>query len=700
MAPRIPIYSQQTSARASLGAGPTGNLPRAVTNAELLGQTAGALSQVAGQFADRAKQKEEEDAAAWSAEKLSQARLDWTQQQIQREQEAPPGAKDYAGQLTKDFDEYANQLVLQAPTEKAREYLRNRMTDMKTSIVGRGMEFEAGSRLKDRLGKIDSAVDSGRITVDLDPSQYQTVLAENMATLNALDIPQDKKAEITQKAQQALSFSSVAARMRDDPRGVLQQLGKEDGGGAMDVRALNADNRIRLRNQAEAEIKRREIEAKQQAAINKAELAYRVQDAQAAYMQGKQFDDPPTAAELKATYGADRGQQIYSSLSKAQQFGTDMMEYASIPVAERAAWLESRRPAAGGVASEGFAEDAKLYGQLLKGVENINAQLREDGAGYAIKYAPEVAQAWQGVMEAAEGEEPAAYRAYAEAVQGEQARLGIQSPAILPKQYVSQIAAAFKDPANAGARQTQMINALKSNWGEDFPSVFRQVSQYVPNSVKVIGAGVDSDTEALLSGISTVDTKTLKAPLPGTDVTDMNNALKESMAEFGQTFAAQGAAGLSTFNSIYDEAYRGALAMMASGKSPKDAASEMSSRLTARYERDGTLQVEGALRVPAEYDMDTVQEGAAAALEALTLDDVTVQVPPGISPEASNRLLGNLLRASTLVTNSDETGVFLMFNGTAVLGKDGRPLQMSFDDLITTAGAKASGTNFQLRRDQ
>lgn len=690
MAPRIPVYTQQVGTPRSLGAGPTGGLPAQRSGlGEAIAQVGEIGQRVGLGILDAEKRKQEEDAAAWSAEQLSKARLDWTQQRIEREQNAPAGAANYAGTLSKDFDTFADNIIKQAPTESAASFMRQRFADLKTSEIGRGMEFEARSRLQDRMTKVESAIDNARIAVDLDPGQYQVALAENLSTLNALDIPEDKKRELAQNAQQALSFASVSSRMRNNPGGVLQQLGSQDGGGALDVRSLNADNRLRLRNAAEAELKRREAEAKQAAAISRAELAYRSQDALAGYMQGLPVENAPTAGEYVAAYGAERGQQMYSALTRAQAFGTDMQQFATLPIDERRKFVEDRMPGAEGVvAGMGYAEQAQLYGQLIKQTQSMNKELVSDGAGYAIKYAPQVGQAWQGVQDATTPEEAqGAYQAYAEAATGEQTRLGIPpaSQTILPASYVSQLASAFKDPANAGPRQLQMIDEMKANWGQFFPQVFRQVSGAVPDSVKVIGSGIDKDTATILSGIAAVDTKTLEAPLPSPDVNVMNDSLKSALEPFRVTFASQ-AGGNSTFATIYNEAYRGALYQMAQGVSGQDAAEDMAKRLSANY------QIDGQLRVPIEYDIDTVQEGAQVAVSRLTPTDVQLGEIQGVSGEFSEVRFKALMESATVITNKNEDGIYLMVNGAAVLGPDGRPIEYKFDDLLGLSAEKPDRT--------
>lgn len=682
---RIPVYTTGISARQGLGPGPAGSRPVSIGNGAVLGGLATNLAQVGQQVLDANQKKEREDAAAWSAEQMGNARLHWTQQQIDREQNAPAGAKDYTGTLTKDFDAYTDEALLSAPNDESRNYLRERLTAMKSDIVGRGMQFEARSRLDDRVEKIGKGIDQSRIAVDLDPSQHQSALAENLATLDQLDIPAPAKVKLREDAIQKISFAAVAARMKSNPNDVLSQLSSEDGGGAVDVRLLNADNRIQLRNAAEAELKRREAEAKQAAAISRAEMGFRLQDASAAYMQGMQFDNPPSAGELRAAYGPERGQRAFDALSQAQQYGVGVKEYATLPISERGEWLQKRAPGVDGVASEGYAQESQLFGKMVSDVQNINKQLVEDGAGYAIKYAPEVNTAWQGVMNAADpASAPAAYQAYAEAVKGEQARLGLKQFNVIPQSYAASMAATFKDPANAGPKQIQLIEEMKTNWGQHFPDVFKQIAGQLPDSVKIIGSGVDRDTATLLSGISQVKTAELKKPLQASDVSAMELTLKSALDPFAKTFASQ-AGGQSTYGSIYNEAYRGALAQMAQGVSPSEAAENMSKRLSANYQIDGTL------RVPNQYDIDTVQEGIQSIVGGLKSSDIALGEIQGVSGEFTDERTQKLLSSATVIANKDETGVYLMHNGAAILGKNGQPLQFTFEELVGAGAIKPKG---------
>jgi hypothetical protein len=199
---------------------------------------------------------------------------------------------------------------------------------------------------------------------------------------------------------------------------------------------------------------------------------------------------------------------------------------------------------------------------------------------------------------------------------------------------------------------------------------------------------VDKDTATLLSTIAPVETKALKAAIPTADATMLTNELKASLVPIQQTFAAQGASGIASYDSLYQEAYRGALYQVSQGKSPTEAAQDMTSRLTQAYTRDGNLQVDGTLRVPRDWDIDTIQEGLSVTVDRLKPEDLMLDEIEAVGQEFREERFKALKDSMYVQTNRDETGVYLMHNGGAVLNAQGQPVQFKFDDL---AGMSVEG---------
>lgn len=669
---RIPIYSQQTT--------PSGSLdvrviePDVSSGLETFGRTLGAIGQ---DLAAKEQAKKLETDKLEIAKRTSQAELDLTKKLDELKSNYQPGSDNYPEQVFNAFEEYKKNAVQGFQTIEGEQAMHARLDDLRSSMGRQAIGWQSQETARYKIAGLDEIRENYKRAVLGNPGDAQRFAASYKEAVDSLQLAPEYKRDASLQAMQEIAWTAERAIADQNPNAAFKQ------GSRWSFDALPAERQQQLIDYAQQQKKQREIEARQYRAIAQAELSSRIADVTAANFQGLQYDDPPSSGEIIAAFGPERGSRIVAGLQRSAEFGQDIKEYATLPIEERNKWLEMRAPAIGGIATEGFAEETKIYGQLLKNAQAMNQQLVEDGAGYAIKYSPGVNAAWQAVTTADEASAPGAYQAYAEAAKGEQQRLGLTGANVLPKAYVSKVAAAFKAPENAGPRQMALIQEMQSNWGKHFPDVFRQISKEVPDSVKIIGSGVDSDTATILSSIANVDTKTLKAPLPSTDVRLMDNELKASLEPFRKTFAVQ-AGGSETFNSVYSEAYRGALSQMAVGKSASEAAQDMATRLQANY------KVDGSLRVPSSYDIDTIQVGAQAAIRRLTPNDILLGEIPGISEEFKTERFGRLMQSATFVTNKNEDGLFLMINGGAVLGKDGRPLDFKFDDLLGLAAEKDS----------
>src|SRR5690606_30359918 len=102
---------------------------------------------------------------------------------------------------------------------------------------------------------------------------------------------------------------------------------------------------------------------------------------------------------------------------------------------ERAQLIERFRPAKDGVAEDGFAVDAKLYGTLLNSASRLGEELQNDPATYVVSRSPLLMKAAE---DAATGD-PAAVEAYATAMIAEQRRLGAPAPKLLTERQAAGI---------------------------------------------------------------------------------------------------------------------------------------------------------------------------------------------------------------------------------------------------------------------
>lgn len=171
------------------------------------------------------KEREEETGRAWSANALSEARLQWSTSLMERQASAQPGAPDFTPSFTRDFDDYATKTIEKAPTPHARRYLTERLTDLKADLGMKALAFEAQARIDYRADQFNSAIQNTQRLMNTDPGQYQVALAEQLAVIDASSLPPVKKSELREKAITAISGAAVWSQIQKSPTVFLQSIG-------------------------------------------------------------------------------------------------------------------------------------------------------------------------------------------------------------------------------------------------------------------------------------------------------------------------------------------------------------------------------------------------------------------------------------------------------------------------------------------
>lgn len=487
-------------------------------------------------------------------------------------------------------------------------------------------------------------------------------------------LPSDMQQATLLKANSGMASAVISRMVDDDPYKARTYFATAQEG-------MTADDQVQISRLIDRAIKSREIEARQMQNIARAELSTRVSDAQAAYLSGFDFDNPPSASDFVASYGAEEGAERYAQFVKTQDIGTAIRQVAMASPEERARLVEQFRPAKDGVAEDGFAVDAKLYGTLLNSASRLGEELQNDPATYVVSRSPLLMKA----AEDAAGGDPAAVEAYAAAMIAEQQRLGATEPKLLTSRQAANIASAFESTEDGGSNAAQIIEGLQQQWGKNWPTVFRQLQDRLPGAALVIGTGVDPQTSATLARIAPLKTEELKKGLDSSETRDAKDALNEGMAEFRNTLAGQ-VGGERTFSTLYSEAERLAYAYMGQGKGARDAV-----ELAKKALIDDKYTLLGTYRVPKAYDADLIEAGTEHAIDSLDASTLNFRTLPGVSEEfAAGRVKAAIEKDGYWVTLPDESGVALYYGGEAVLDKAGNPVSRTFDDLAAEAIQKPS----------
>ncbi|WP_231139250.1 hypothetical protein [Pseudomonas fluorescens] len=347
---------------------------------------------------------------------------------------------------------------------------------------------------------------------------------------------------------------------------------------------------------------------------------------------------------------------------------------------------QARQYADGGTPTvgKGFKEDSQLYQHLTGVAVGLMKQQQTDPAAYVAKYSPIVQQAFAVAQE--EGT-PEAYQAYAAATVAEQQRLGVAQPQLLPKQAADQFAATFNQQLQGGENAAVLIEQEAQKWGKDFPAVLQQVGKKLPAEAQVIATGLPKDIAERMASVAVVPDKDLDIGLQKGQKDEISQNIQSAMAPFAESLQGQ-IGSTSTYSTMYKAALRTATSYVLQGESPKDAAQRVvDGMVNDKYDFFGTY------RVPKTLDTNAVSRGADRALQTITPDEL-MPLPgfEGVTDgENANQLINAVKSGGQWVPTNDESGLALTLNGYQLLGKDGKPLIRTWDDL-QLKGLQESGT--------
>jgi len=219
--PRIVQYEQQTMTPDPGRAYPPRAQPVNVIQPVNYDDIANAVRGAHGAY----EKSRDEEARAWSSDALANTRLKWTQELINRKENAEPGAPEFSPRFIKDYDEYANEILKTAPTERAKKFLQSRLLEIRNDLGERAMGFEAQARVDYRADKFTAAIDSTAKLMNTDPSQFKVALEEQFALIDGAALPPVQKSALRQKAVDKIAGAAVWAQVQKSPTAFLESIG-------------------------------------------------------------------------------------------------------------------------------------------------------------------------------------------------------------------------------------------------------------------------------------------------------------------------------------------------------------------------------------------------------------------------------------------------------------------------------------------
>ncbi len=211
---RIPIYEQQTHASGQLSVSANADSFGGGT-AQALGSVAAGIADVGVQRDRILREQDEKDARAWSGSALSKATLDWTETLQKQKEDAPPGAPGFTPKVLAEFDTYSSKLIDSAPTKTAKEFVRQHMTAMRTSIGEQAIRFEGEARVGQRVDNAQSAIENAAKVVAQDPGQFAKM--EVLLKETRPDVGPAMASKLDDQARKSLVQAAAASHIQTNP---------------------------------------------------------------------------------------------------------------------------------------------------------------------------------------------------------------------------------------------------------------------------------------------------------------------------------------------------------------------------------------------------------------------------------------------------------------------------------------------------
>ncbi len=672
--PAIPIIRQQTNASmAGLGPGPS-DAGRGIV---ALGDAISDRSRVDAQIRMREIELQERNAAAEANAEVMDARTHWMEQFQQRQQSAAPGAEGFTPQVMTDFDTDAAERVKKGRTQAARTYLQQHLSQVRLGLFQDALQFEAVEGAKHREGLLLQGVDKAKIAAEFKPEQFDALLEEQAVAINASGAAPQRAEELRGAAKAQIAEAAVLGMIRRNPSATLKQLNDEKTKISA-INALEFEDRERLRNAAESEVRRLESEARARAAEARDTLRQDEADALAAKAAGLPAFLPSKAA-YTAAYGAD-GEARRAKASQVFRVYDVVGSAVAMPPEQAAAELRKFAP----TQQSGAADQSQIYGQAVQLYAQQRKAFEADPAAGVMARNPELGAMFEAALE--EDADSAAVEAYAGRVRSLQAAAGIASPQLLPAAVADRVAAQLEpNPNNPGARAAN-IAMLEKQWGKHYGDVLRQVQPKLTGYASVL---VNMPPDPAMRLDQAIAQKAeLDKSVPGTAKADIGRTVEAGMQDFALSMA-DNADAETQIGQHMEAAELLAKSYVARGMAPGKAGELAVQNVLSAYQFRGQGGDKPTLRIPADLDADATARGAWSLKNRVASESGLRITSNAFSDQAAAEkdLAATIRRHGYWITNEDGTGVVLRIPHRSGMGyvyrKDGTRVEYPWSTVVS-----------------
>lgn len=670
-------------------------------------------SQALSQFGQQAAQAEslltqlaDRDAAIDGASALADFRANRSKRHNElRTQTKTP--ETYTETALSDFDDAAGALVSAHESPRVQAYLTERLGPLRAAEEADSDAWAAGAIVQRSELKAVETVNKYANFVQSNPGKFRDALDDVGAMVDAAGLPVGNADKIRATARQALSRSAVYGQIETDPAGVLKQL----NGGTWDE-YLDSNTKISAVNAAQSEINRRESEVRANAAMARAELSQDARDLAQSDIMSRHMTGqgvPPEAlATIKAGMTDKEFERYQSAASKADAVYKLTGDLRTKPLVEIERTIQAAAPKAG---ATDFATQQSAY-EAAQAIAKAEMARRKTDPASAVRDAfPRVAEAWGQVAQ--NPEDPGHLRVAIKRTMAAQESLGIPADQRkpLPQQVATAVAGDIRGaPADKAA---QKLKEYAAQYGENWPTVFRQISRNLDANTMWAVTLDDHNKAAILLETSRIAGSDGKA---GSGIPALRKALgvtasgdksiaaivaaDSDVRDLSAAMARRGGGG-STSVTIGDAIETLALGIMQrNGASMTDATEQAKKALV--NDKYNFARVNGVPFVtPKAVDADTAERGARKLQAELRADgiDLPAADPGAITDDTRAQYLSAVKRNGYWVTTPGNKGLELWANDAPVT-RYGRPIRATWEVLTGVAPGISAQDRIKSNQDR
>ena len=348
-----------------------------------MGQQADAVDQTLEKIQQR-------DAAMEGAQALADFRLqrEKRQQELRTAAKTPDGFVDVA---LHDFDEHAQQLIDAHQDDRTKMFLEERLLEARDGEGREAIAWQANAMQARSEQLAVDTVNKYANMVNTAPGKFESALSDVNAMIDASGLDLVHADKLRSVSKFTLGRAAIFGLVETKPHLALQQL---QSGLWNDY--LESDTKISAVNAAQSELKRRESEARANAAMARQEALVSISQWQqdniaSISATGKPVPPPYSPEQMKALLKPAQYEAVVHSTQKANSLFQVVGPMVMQTDAEIAAKVASLEPKPG---QEGYKEQQGLHQAAMDAWDAIRKARKSDPASQAMLAYPKLRDKW------------------------------------------------------------------------------------------------------------------------------------------------------------------------------------------------------------------------------------------------------------------------------------------------------------------